>query len=259
MDQTIETPPAFSLAEKIVEMPVTQTQEKTRQVANTHVQHVVGTVEVDIPQFGAETGDGPFVKVKGSITELISRLLEETSSETSKSTGKEEDLEADIGKHSSKLEAGVSRSTVLDVEISTLQLGLLMDIMRADERQMCAKAKADRIGETTVAGKRDRETVVRGVVPNIGIDSFIDDLSRVDSKGWPYQDCEVPMIQTVQKTMDVPELQFLDEVDDTPVALHRQTSVVQKIQEVPQRSWRRPLRAHSCRSLSKPLRPLRPR
>ena len=56
-------------------------------------------------------------------------------------------------KHSSKLEAADSRSAVLNVEISTLQLGLLMHIMRVDERQICAKAKADRIGETTVAGK----------------------------------------------------------------------------------------------------------
>ena len=213
--QTVETP-AFSLAEKIVEMLVTQMQEKTRRVANTHVRRVVNTVEVEIPQFGAETGENPFAKVKGLITEWICRLQEETSSETSKSTEKEEDLEADTGKHSPKLEAAVSRSTVLDGEISTLQLGLLMDIMRADERQTCAKAKADRMGETTVAGKGDRETVVRGVVPNIGIDSFIDDLSSVDSKGLPHQDCEVPMIQTVQKTMDVPQLQFLNKVDGTP-------------------------------------------
>ena len=85
-----------------------------------------------------------------------------------------------------------------------------------------------------MAGKRDRETVVRGVVPKIGIDSFIDDLSSVDSKGSPYQDCEVPMIQTEQKTIDVPQLQFLTKVDDTLVALQRQTSMVQKIQDVPQ-------------------------
>ena len=39
VEQIIETP-AFSLAEKIVEMPVTQTREETQQVANTHVQHV---------------------------------------------------------------------------------------------------------------------------------------------------------------------------------------------------------------------------
>ena len=40
VEQTIETP-AFSIAEKAVEILVIQTQEKTRQVANKHVQHVV--------------------------------------------------------------------------------------------------------------------------------------------------------------------------------------------------------------------------
>ena len=44
--QIIETP-AISLAEKIVEVPVIQTQEKTQQGVNTHVQHVVDTVEVE--------------------------------------------------------------------------------------------------------------------------------------------------------------------------------------------------------------------
>merc|ERR1712136_250203 len=46
-------------------------------------------------------------------------------------------------------------------------------------------------GEITVAGKIDYETVVRGMGKNIGFDSFIDDLSSVDSKGLNYQDCEV--------------------------------------------------------------------
>jgi len=46
-------------------------------------------------------------------------------------------------------------------------------------------------GEITVAGKIDYDTVVRGVVKNIGFDSFVDDLSSVDSKGLNYQDCEV--------------------------------------------------------------------
>ena len=39
---------------------------------------------------------------------------------------------------------------------------------------------------------------------------FIDELRSVDSKSLSYQ---VPMIQTVQKTMDVPQLQFLNKVD----------------------------------------------
>ena len=75
---------------------------------------------------------------------------------------------------------------------------------------------------------------MRGVVPNNGIDSFIGDLSSADSKGFPTKTARVPMIQTEQKTIDVSQLQFLNKVDDTPVALQRQTSKVQKIQEVPQ-------------------------
>ena len=66
-----------------------------------------------------------------------------------------------------------------------------MDIMRADEGHISAKANADLTGEITAAGKFHHETVVRGVVQNIGIDFFIDDLSNVDSKGSNYPNCEV--------------------------------------------------------------------
>ena len=50
-DQTVEIP-AVSLVEKIVEMPITQ---KTQQVVNTHVQHVVNTDEVERPKLVKET------------------------------------------------------------------------------------------------------------------------------------------------------------------------------------------------------------
>ena len=46
--QIIETL-AFSIAEKGVEILVIQTHEKMRLVANTHVQHVVTTVEAEVP------------------------------------------------------------------------------------------------------------------------------------------------------------------------------------------------------------------
>ena len=42
----IETP-ATSLAEKVIEIPVIRTQEKTQQLVNTFVQHVVNAVEVE--------------------------------------------------------------------------------------------------------------------------------------------------------------------------------------------------------------------
>ena len=49
---------------------------------------------------GAETGDSPVVKVKGSITKLVSRLLEGSSSRASWETYcAEDDLETDIAKH----------------------------------------------------------------------------------------------------------------------------------------------------------------
>ena len=123
-------------------------------------------------------GEDPIMKVKGSITELINRLLEETSSEatqkacydeeTSKATEKA-NLDADTAKHSSTL---VSRSTTLDGEISTLQSEL--------------SALSNRLLQTDTMRADfaiDHETVARGVVSNIRFDYFIDDFSSVDSKG----------------------------------------------------------------------------
>ena len=48
MEQIIANP-AISLAEKTVEMPDTRTRDKTQHVVNTHVQHVVNTVEAETP------------------------------------------------------------------------------------------------------------------------------------------------------------------------------------------------------------------
>merc|ERR1739845_151943 len=46
-------------------------------------------------------------------------------------------------------------------------------------------------GEITTQAKIDYEKVVRGVVAKIGFDSFVDDLSSVDSKGLSHKTCEV--------------------------------------------------------------------
>ena len=45
-----QTIPAIPLAEKIVELPVIQTEEKIQRGVNTHVQHVVSAVEVEKPK-----------------------------------------------------------------------------------------------------------------------------------------------------------------------------------------------------------------
>merc|ERR1712050_71928 len=46
-------------------------------------------------------------------------------------------------------------------------------------------------GEITTQAKLDYDQVVRGVVAGIGYDSFVDDLSSVDSKGLSDKTCEV--------------------------------------------------------------------
>ena len=54
VEQTIENL-ATSLAEMVVEVLVIQTPERTKQVVNTSVQHVVNTVEVEKPKLVKET------------------------------------------------------------------------------------------------------------------------------------------------------------------------------------------------------------
>merc|ERR1712238_362349 len=46
-------------------------------------------------------------------------------------------------------------------------------------------------GEITTQAKIDYDKVVRGVVAKIGFDSYVDDLSSVDSKGLSHKTCEV--------------------------------------------------------------------
>ena len=61
VEQTIPTIP---LAEKIVELPVIQTEEKMRQGVYTHAQHVVNTVEVERPKIIKQTGQKPIIQEK---------------------------------------------------------------------------------------------------------------------------------------------------------------------------------------------------
>ena len=62
-EQTINTV-ATSLAEMIVEVPVIQTPEKTQQVVNTSVRHVVDTAEGEKPKIIKETVQKPIIQEK---------------------------------------------------------------------------------------------------------------------------------------------------------------------------------------------------
>ena len=84
--QIIEAP-ALSLTENVVEMPVTQTQEKMQQVAHTHVQNVANTIKeekrkivkqtVQVPQFLNEAVDMlDAVQRQVSIVQKIQKVIE---------------------------------------------------------------------------------------------------------------------------------------------------------------------------------------
>ena len=75
VEQTI---PAIPFAEKIVELPVIQTEEKTRQGVNACVQHVANAVEVEKPEIIEETVQRmkPIIQKKiNQVTRHVETLL----------------------------------------------------------------------------------------------------------------------------------------------------------------------------------------
>merc|ERR1739847_18152 len=58
------------------------------------------------------------------------------------------------------------------------------------------------MGEITTQAKIDYEKVVRGAVAKIGFDSYVDDLSSVDSKGLSDKSCEV-LVRINKRSPDI--------------------------------------------------------
>ena len=90
VEQTTETS-VIPFIEKIVEMLV-QTREKTQQAANTHVQHVVNTVEVETPKIIREAVRGK----KSVIREKINQVAEHIKNPQIPYTNKVVDLMKDV-------------------------------------------------------------------------------------------------------------------------------------------------------------------
>ena len=150
-----QTTPATSLVEMIVEVPVARTPEETQQLVNTHVQHVVNTVEVERPKL-----------VKETVQEKINQVTKHIKIPQVQFLNKVDDMLVDVQR-----QIPVAQTMQKAMEVPPLQY-------------------VNRVVDVPVVAPRQIS----------------------------------PMVQTVQKTIETQQLQCIVKVIDVPVVLVAQAS-----------------------------------
>ena len=204
VEQTIEDP-AIPLVEKTVEMPVIRKKEKTQHVVNTHVQHVVNTVEVERPKLIKETQH----RKKPIINEKISQMTKHIKIPQVQFLNKVDDMLVDVQQQIRPMTQTVQKTT----EIPQLQFpDQVVDVPVMVQRQVSSI-----------------ETVQKTVeVPQT--QSIVKELRSKFEVG---HTSEVPrQLRSVQKTVEVPRVQYIDKVADIPVDMQRQVSTTQAAQDI---------------------------
>merc|ERR1712113_334617 len=130
-----------------------------------------------VMRLGSSGGDDPFAKVKGLISDMISKLEAEADAEAeekawcdeqiAKTEEKKTDLESDIAKLTAKIDKASAKSAELKAEVKELQAELAalaklqaeMDRIRQEEHAAFVQAKADL--ELGLEGVRQALTVLR--------------------------------------------------------------------------------------------------
>ena len=196
--QTAETP-AISLAEKTVEMPDTRTQDKTQHVVNTHVQHVVNTVEAEKP----------------IINEKINQVT----------------------KHVEIPQLQIVEKTIETSKIQTIQGTRTSE--SCGTAPVCQMTQVRHVEVKSRTSSRDYDTGrTAGIHEDISADrpkaqmstSIVQELkSKFEAK---QKGSQVPTVQRVQKTVEVPRVQYIDKVADILLDVQRQGSTNQAPQYI---------------------------
>jgi len=114
-----------------------------------------------VVRYGASAGEDPFVKIKGMISDMITKLEEEAANdatekaycdeEMAKTEAKKAELEGDVETLSSKIDRAAAASAKLKEEVKELQAELAnlarsqadMDQIRSEEHSDYSQAKSD--------------------------------------------------------------------------------------------------------------------
>ena len=223
VEQDIETP-AISLVEKIVEMPVTQ---KTQQLVNTHVQHVVDTVEVEKPkiieltvqrkkpiiqekikenksiefpqaQFLDKAGDMPFINKVVDIPVVAQKQVPQVH--VVKKTV--EDPQFEIVQITVENTENVPQVQVSEETVEISQLQAVEKIVETRETQMIQSTQtSEKLGTAPVCQSTQAE-IAEAVEIEVPI---------------PAESASLMSVQRVQKTVEVPQIQFIDKLVDSHV------------------------------------------
>ena len=197
--QTVETP-AISLAEEIIEIPVTRTQDKTQHVVvvNTHVQHTVNAVEAEKPIIN-ET-----INQMTKHVEIPQLQIVEKTIETAKHIQQEETVEVIQPIPQDRMSDHVVQQTVKELR-SKFEVGHMSKVHaqnRSDKNRWREKRRFE-------AKQYPQDTQERADLTN---------------------QRQVLAIRTVQKTVEVPKVQYIDKVADIPVDVQRQGPTNQALQ-----------------------------
>jgi len=139
---------------------VTQVKELAKKQHSTALSQLASRIAT-VMRYGSSVGEDPFVKVRGLISDMISKLEEQANSEanekaycdeeTAKTGAKKSELDATIKKLSSKIDQAAARSSGLKDEVKGLQAELAslakeqagMDKMRQESHAEYTAAKAE--------------------------------------------------------------------------------------------------------------------
>ena len=209
--QTIE-PSAISLAERVVEAPDTRTQDETQHVVNTHVQHVINTVEVERPKLIKETQQ----RRKPIVNEKINQVTKHIKIPQVQFPNKVDEMPVCVQRQIPMVQA-VQKIT----EIPQLQFpDQVVDVPVMVQRQVPSIETVQKTVEVSQT---------QSIVKELRSKFEVGHTNKVHARKQPDKN---RAIRNAHKTVEVPRVQYIDKVADIPVDMQRQVSTTQAEQDI---------------------------